>query len=79
MMMSAKLATVSLIEIKTFLSKGYDFSTSVNDVINKLLLCDSSCIVNLVIWPKFGNCSISMKEVMITSIYKDLIGKNDFF
>ena len=49
MMMSAKLATVSLIKIKTFLSKGYDFATSVNDVINKILLCDSSCIVNLVI------------------------------
>ena len=30
-------------------------------------------------WPKFGNCSISMKQVIITSILKGFNQKNQFF
>ena len=40
----------------------------VNDVTSKILSCDSSYIVDVVKWPKFGNCSISMREVIIISI-----------
>ena len=30
-------------------------------------------------WPKFGNSSISIREVIITSIYMDLTKKPTFF
>ena len=40
-MMSAKLATPSLLKVKVFLNKGYDVTTSVCNVTNKVLLCDS--------------------------------------
>ena len=38
------------------------------DVTNIILSRDSNHIVDLVMWPKFGNSSVSMKEVIITSI-----------
>ena len=61
--MSAKLATVALLKIKAFWNKGYDVITSACDVINKILSRDSNYIVDAVMWPKFGNSSISMREV----------------
>ena len=67
-MMSAKLATLGLLEIKVFWKKGYDVVTAVCDVTNKILSYDSNYIVDLVMWPNFGNSSISVKEVIITSI-----------
>ena len=62
-MMSAKLATVGLLKIKAFCNKGYDVITFVCDVTNKNLPRDSNYIVDAVKWPKFGNSSISMREV----------------
>ena len=38
------------------------------DVINEILSHDSKYIVDVVMWPKFGNSSISLKEIIITSI-----------
>ena len=67
-MISAKLATLGLLEIKVFWSKNYDVLICVHDVTNKILLCDLNYIVDAVMWPKFGNSSISVREVMITSI-----------
>ena len=67
LMMSAKMATPGLHKIKVFW-KGYDVIISVSDVTNKILSRDSNHIVVVVMWPKFGNCSISMREVIITSI-----------
>ena len=70
-MMSAKMATLGFLTINTikvFLNKGYDLIISVNDVTNKILSRNSSYIVDGVMWPKFGNSSISMREVIITSI-----------
>ena len=67
LMMSAKMATPGLRKIKVFWKKGYDVIISVNDVTNKTLSRDSNYIVDVVIWPKFGDSSISMKEVIITS------------
>ena len=40
----------------------------VHDVTNKILWRDSNYILDVVMWPTFGNSIISMKEVIITSI-----------
>ena len=67
-MMSAKMATQGLLKITTFWSKGYDVIIPVDDANNKILSSDSNYIVDVFMWPKFGNCSISIREVIITSI-----------
>ena len=67
-MMSAKLATLALFKIKVFWYKGYDVIIFVHDVTIKMLSRESNYIVDVVIWPKFGNFSISMREVIITSV-----------
>ena len=41
-MISAKLTTLGLPEIKVFWNKGYDVITSACDVTNKILSCDSN-------------------------------------
>ena len=67
--MSANLATLGLLEIKTFWNKYYDVIVSkYYDVTNQILLRDSKYIVGVAMWPKFGKSSISMREVIITSI-----------
>ena len=66
--MSAKLATLDLLEIKVFWNKGYDAIIFVHHVTNKILSRDSSFIVDVVMWPKFDNSSIYMREVILTSI-----------
>ena len=68
LMMSAKMATLGLLKIKVFWNKGYDVIISVHDVTNKILSRDSNYIVDVVMWPKFGNSRTSMREVIITSI-----------
>ena len=67
-MMSAKLATPGLLKTKVFWNKGFDLIISALDVTNNILAWDSDYIVDVVMWPKFGNSSISMTEVIITSI-----------
>ena len=67
-MMSAKMAALGLLEIKVFWNKGYDVMIFVHVVTNKFLSRDSNYIVDVVMWPKFGNSSISMVQVIITSI-----------
>ena len=68
LMMSAKMTTPGLLKIKVFWNNGFEVIISVNDVIKKILSSDSNYSVDVVMWPKFGNSSISMKEVIITSI-----------
>ena len=65
LLMSAKMATLGLLKIRVFLNKGYDVIISVHDITNKFLLRDSNYIIDVVMWPKFGNCSISMRKVII--------------
>ena len=65
--MPTKMATPGFLKIKVLWKKDYDVIISENDVNNKILLRDSNYIVDLIIWPKFGNSSISMREVIITS------------
>ena len=79
LMMSAKIATLGLLKIKVFWNKGYDVIISVHDVTNKILSRDWNYNVNVVMWPKFGNTSISVREVIITSILKEVDQKNRFF
>ena len=62
------MATLGLLKKKLILNKGYGAIISVYYVINKILLPDSNHIVDVVMWQKFGNSSISIKEVIITSI-----------
>ena len=67
-LMSAKLATLGLLKIKIFWNKGYEVIISVHDITNKILLRGSNYLVDMVMWPKFGNFSISIREVIRTSI-----------
>ena len=66
-MMSAKMANPGLCKIKVFRKKGYDVIIFVNDVIDKILSRDSNYIVDMVKF--FGNSSISMREVIMTSSF----------
>ena len=68
LMMSVKLVTLSVLKIKIFWNEDYDVIISVHDVANKILLRNSIYIVDVAMWPKFGNSNISMREVIITSI-----------
>ena len=67
-MKSAKMATPGLLEKTVFWNKGYDVIISFDDVTNKILSRDSIYILDMFMWPKFGNCTISMREVITTSI-----------
>ena len=67
LMISTNLANPGPLEMKVFLNKVYGVIVSVSDVTNKILLCDPNCIIDLIIWSKFRNSSISSREVIITS------------
>ena len=73
------MAVLGLFKIKVFWNKSYDVIISVHDVTNKILSSDSNYIVVGVIWPKFGNSSNSMREVIINSILQGFDQKNEFF
>ena len=68
LMIPAKLVTLGLFKIKTFWNRGYDVIIFVQQVTNRILLHDSNYFVDVVIWPKFDKSSISIREVIITSI-----------
>ena len=67
LMMSAKLATPGLLNIKIFRNKGYDVIILDYDINNKILSHGLNHIVDMIKWPKIGNSSFSMREVIITS------------
>ena len=67
-MMSAKMATPALLKITVFWNKGYDVIIHINDVTKKTLSGDSNYIVDVSMWPKFGNSSISLREAITTLI-----------
>ena len=77
-MIPAKLATLSFRKIKVFWNKVFDVIISVHDITNKILSRESNGIINVIMWPKFGNSSISMGEVIITSILEGFDQKNIF-
>ena len=79
LMMSAKMVTLGLLKIKLIWNNGYDVIIFVYGAINNILSCDSNDILYGIIWPKFGNSSISMREVIITSILSVFDQKNHYF
>ena len=68
LIMSAKSADLGFLKIKVFGNKCHDIIVFAHDVTNKILLRNSNHIVDAVMWPKFDNSSISMREVIITTI-----------
>ena len=69
LMIPAKLVTLGLLKIKVFWNRGYEVIVSIYDVTNKIVSRESNFIVDVVIWLKFGNSSISMGEfIKLTSI-----------
>ena len=67
LMISATLVTSGLPKnvICKYVNKVFDVIISVHYVSNKILLHDSNHIVHEVTRPKFGKCSISMRDVII--------------
>ena len=78
-MISAKMVTSGLLKIKVFWSKDYDVIISVHDATNKILLFDSNYIVAVVMGAKFGDSSIAMREVIVTSILYGFDQKTLYF
>ena len=66
--MSAKMAAPVRNEITGFWNKVYDIIFFVHCVTNKILFHYLNYIVDVAMRPKVGNCSISMREVIVTSI-----------
>ena len=67
-MMSAKMATPGLLKIMVYWNKDSDVIIYADDVTNKVLSRNLDYIVDVFMWPKFSNCTISMREVITTSI-----------
>ena len=78
-MMSAKMTTPDLLKKTVFWSKDYDLSISVDDVTNKVLSRDSNYFEGVLMWPKFGNPIISVREGTKTSILYGFDRKKRFF
>ena len=72
LLISPKIATL-------LWNKGYNVMISVHDISSKILLLKSNYIADVAIRPKFGNCSIFMREVIIIWILKGFDQKNQFF
>ena len=62
-MMSAKIATLSLVKIKVFSNEDYDVKSNI-------LSRESKYFVAMIMWSKFSDYNITMKEVIIISILK---------
>ena len=75
-MMSAKLATLSLLKIKVFWNEDCDVIIFVHAVINKILSRYPDYIADVVMWRKFSVSTIPMREVTITPILQGFDQKN---
>ena len=67
-MISAKMATPGFLKMKIFWNEVYDVIIYFYDVTNKVLSCDLNYIVDVVMWSKFSNSGIYVREVVIASI-----------
>ena len=79
LMISAKMASPGLLKMKIFWNKGYDVMIYVDGITSKILSLDSHYIVDVVMWPNFGNSSISTREVTIILNLEGFDQKNHFF
>ena len=73
------MATPGLLKITVFRNKVYVVIIFVDDVTNKILSRNSNYIGDAFMWQKFGDCSISMREVLTTSILSWIDQKSRFF
>ena len=73
------MARSDLLETTIFWNKGHYVIIPIDDVTTKILSHDSNYILDVFMWPKFGNSSISMKEVITTSIFQGFDQKNRTF
>ena len=72
--MPANMTTPGLLKMTV-----YSAIIPVDDVTNKILSRDSNYIVDVLMWAKFDNSGICMREVITTSIlYIDLTRKTAF-
>ena len=71
LMISAKMANPGLLKIKVLWNIGYGVIIYFRDVTNKLFSGESIYIVDVVMWPKFGNSSISTSNRMASSAIND--------
>ena len=69
---------VGLPKMKVFWNKDYGIIIYVLDVASKVLSPDSNHIVGAIMWSKFGNFSVSMREVTITAISYEFDRKKNF-
>ena len=76
-MILVKFTSLNLLIIQVILNKVYDVIVFNLDFNSKILSHLSNYIVDLVMRSKFG--SISMKEVVTTSISKEFNQNNQFF
>ena len=67
LMISAKMDRLGFLKTELFWNNSHDLIISVHDVTNKILSHNSNYIVDVVMWSKFGNSSICMREVIIAS------------
>ena len=77
LMMSGKMATPEFLNITVFLNKCYDAIIHVDDATSNILSRDSNYIVDVFMWPKFGNYSNS--KLWQLQFYKDFPKKPIFF
>ena len=68
LMMSAKMFTPGLPKTTTFWNKGYDVIISAVVMPSPIKFHPVIQIVDVVMWPKSGNSSISMREVAVSFI-----------
>ena len=61
-MLSIKMTITGSVEIKVSWNKSYDVIICLDGVINKVLSDNLNHIVEMVMWPKFVNSSISIRE-----------------
>ena len=78
LIMSAKLTNIDPLKMKIFWNKGYDFIIFAHNVTKNILSRDWNYTVDMVMWPKFGNSSISVSEVIITLILYGIEQKTNF-
>ena len=72
------MVTQALLTITVFWNKGYDVIIRVNDVSNKTLSRDSNYILDVFMWPKFGN-SFLWERLSQPQFIKDWTRKTAFF
>ena len=65
--MFTKMAALDFLKIKIPWNKGYDVIISAHDVTNRILPLETYYTIDVLMWTKLGNSSISMREVIITS------------